>query len=74
MPRSSKKRSLVKALTWRVTATADTFLISYLVILKSDFSVLETAGLIAALEVITKVTIYYFHERIWNSLSWGIES
>ena len=58
MPKSSKKRSLVKALTWRVTATADTFLISYLVILKSDFSVLETAGLIAALEVITKVTIY----------------
>ena len=34
----------------------------------------ETAGLIAALEVITKVTIYYFHERIWNSLSWGMES
>ena len=73
MPKSSKKRSLVKALTWRVTATADTFLISYLVILKSDFSVFETAGLIAALEVITKVTIYYFHERIWNSLSWGME-
>ena len=71
---SSKKRSFIKALTWRATATADTFLISYFVILKSDFSVLETAGLIAALEVITKVTIYYFHERIWNKVSWGIES
>ena len=57
-----------------MAATADTFLISYSVILKSDFSVLKTAGLIAALEVITKVTIYYFHERIWNSLSWGMES
>ena len=63
----------MKALTWRVIATADTFLISYLVILKSDFSVLETASLIAALEVITKVSIYYFHERIWNKIKWGTD-
>ena len=38
--------------------------------IKIRFSVLETAGFSAALEVITKVAIYYFHERIYNSLSW----
>ena len=71
MAQSTKKRSLVKAFTWRFTATIDTFIISYLVIWQSDFSTLETAGLIAGFEIITKITIYYFHERLWSYISWG---
>jgi uncharacterized membrane protein len=31
----------------------------------------EIAGLIAALEVITKIGWYYLHERVWASISWG---
>ena len=73
MAQSSKKRSLVKAFTRRFTATIDTFIISYLVIWQSDFSTLETAGMIAGLEVITKITIYYFHERLWSYIKWGKE-
>ena len=61
MAQSSKKRSLVKAFTWRFTATIDTFIISYLVIWQSDFSTLETAGMIAGLEVITKITLETLH-------------
>tara|TARA_B100001057_G_scaffold136062_1_gene135559 strand:+ start:4861 stop:5082 length:222 start_codon:yes stop_codon:yes gene_type:complete len=71
MATSSKKRSLTKAFTWRFTATIDTFIISYLVIWQSDFSPFETAGMIAGLEIITKVTIYYFHERLWSYIKWG---
>ena len=74
MAQSPKKRSLVKAFTWRFTATIDTFIISYLVIWQSDFSTLETAGLIAGFEIITKITIYYFHERLWSYISWGKNS
>ena len=46
-------------------------LISYLVIWQSDFSAFETAGLIAGFEILTKITLYYIHERIWSSITWG---
>ena len=64
--KASKTRSLVKALTWRTTGTADTFLISWLVTGKASL-----AGIIAGVEVATKVTLYYFHERLWNRVGWG---
>jgi uncharacterized membrane protein len=60
------KRSLAKAATWRVTASADTFVISYLVTGEALL-----AGTIAGIEVFTKLFIYYLHERIWNKVTWG---
>ena len=62
----SKKRSAVKALTWRIIGTVDTFLLS-LIITKEPV----TAGAIAGLEVLTKTILYYFHERGWNKIHWG---
>ena len=62
----TRSRSLVKALTWRVTGTADTFFIGWIITGKAS-----TAGLIAGVEVLTKITLYYFHERCWNGISWG---
>jgi len=41
------------------------------VIWQSDFSAVETAGMIAGFQILTKVTIYYVHERIWSSITWG---
>lgn len=62
----SRRRSVVKALTWRGVATIDTFLISFLVTHN-----LAWAGTIAGVEVATKVFIYYLHERAWAFASWG---
>ena len=62
----SKQRSALKALTWRVIGTADTFFISW-VITKEPV----TAGAIASFEVFTKTILYYFHERGWNKVKWG---
>jgi uncharacterized membrane protein len=62
----SKARSLAKALTWRTTGTIDTFLISFL-ITKQPL----VAGAIASTEVVTKIFLYYFHERVWNRVKWG---
>ena len=62
----SKKRSAVKALTWRIVGTVDTFLLS-LIITKEPV----TASAIAGLEVLTKTILYYFHERGWNKIHWG---
>lgn len=54
------KRHILKTITWRFVATTDTILISWF--LTSDW----TTGLkIGTFEVITKMFLYYFHERIW---------
>ncbi len=59
-------RSLVKAATWRVTGTIDTFLLSFL-FTKS----VKLASSIAFTEVVTKIALFYLHERAWNRISWG---
>jgi len=58
---TSRTRSLAKALTWRVTATLTTTLITYFVT-----GEVSTALLIGGIEFITKFLAYYWHERAWN--------
>ncbi len=61
-------RSLAKAVSWRVTGTVDTFLISWLI----TGEILLASG-IALTEVITKIFLYWAHERMWNKVKWGRE-
>lgn len=63
---ASKRRSLVKTITWRVIATTDTFILAWL--FTSDEVI---AASIAGFEVVTKLVLYYLHERGWSSLEWG---
>jgi uncharacterized membrane protein len=46
--------------------TLDTFAISWFLTGK-----VEIAGLIAALEILTKIFWYYLHERVWAAIAWG---
>ena len=62
----SRKRSLIKSITWRILASLDTFIIAWLVTGKSSW-----AGTIAMFEVLTKTFLYYFHERGRNYIWWG---
>ena len=59
-------RSLAKAISWRVTGTLDTFLVSWLV----TGQPLIASG-IALTEIITKVLLFWGHERIWNTINFG---
>jgi uncharacterized membrane protein len=59
-------RSVLKAISWRTLGTLDTFAISWFMTGR-----VEIAGSIAALEVVTKIAWYYFHERIWATILWG---
>ena len=59
-------RSFIKAVSWRVTGSIDTFVISLLVTGKFGL-----AGTIASVEVLTKIALYYFHERAWAIIPWG---
>ena len=61
-------RSLVKTFTWRAVASIDTFLLGYLL---SGSAAM--AGSIASLEVVTKMAFYYFHERAWAHVDWGMQ-
>jgi uncharacterized membrane protein len=59
-------RSLAKAVSWRATGTIDTIIISYLIT-----GHMRWALSIGFVELFTKVTLYYFHERLWNKIKFG---
>lgn len=59
-------RSIVKGITWRVFATIDTFLISWLITGEIKFALS-----ISLIEVATKLVLYYLHERAWNKIRFG---
>ena len=64
MKDQTHKRHLAKAVTWRVVGTIDTILLSWLI------SGNPWVGLkIGVSEVITKMFLYYLHERIWFKIN-----
>ena len=64
---AGKKRSLIKTLSWSTIASLDTFLLTWLV------TGSPTAGLtVSGLEILTKMILYYFHERAWIRNKYGI--
>ncbi|WP_284123777.1 DUF2061 domain-containing protein [Parerythrobacter aestuarii] len=65
--REAHSRSFAKAVSWRVLGSIDTFLLSWFFT-----SSPKAAGAIAVTEVLTKMVLYYFHERAWGSIAWGL--
>ncbi|ARV07356.1 hypothetical protein BTO04_11945 [Polaribacter sp. SA4-10] len=65
---SSEKplRSIAKALSWRIVGTIDTLIVSYILI--GEFIL---AASIASVDFLTKLVLYFFHERLWNKIKWG---
>ena len=62
----SHGKSFIKGVSWRVFGTIDTFLIAFFFTGQPFI-----ASQIAAFEVITKIALYYFHERVWERVLWG---
>jgi uncharacterized membrane protein len=65
--REAHSRSLVKAISWRTIGSIDTFVLGWLFT-----GSVGAAGAIASTEVLTKMFLYYGHERIWGAIPWGI--
>ena len=59
-------RSVVKTISWRTVGTLDTIIISYFIT-----GNLAMAASIGSIELVTKMVLYYFHERAWNKISFG---
>lgn len=64
----SRKRHLLKTISWRLIGTLDTIVISWIV------SGNPMTGLkIGGLEMITKMVLYYYHERAWYRINFGLD-
>ena len=60
----SYKRHIAKTISWRIIGTLDTIVLSGII------TGSWTTGLtIGGVEVITKMVLYFFHERAWYKLS-----
>lgn len=63
----SHKRHVMKTVTWRLFGTIDTILIGWII------SGNPLIGLkIGSVEIITKMVLYYIHERVWYKSKFGV--
>lgn len=62
--RSDQKISIYKTISWRIIGTIDTMVISYILTGKLDIALS-----IGGIEVISKMVLYYVHERTWIKLT-----
>jgi len=59
-------RSVAKAISWRIVATLTTIFLVF-----AFTGNLVISGGVALTELITKIVIYYVHERVWNAIGFG---
>jgi uncharacterized membrane protein len=66
--RETRKRSVVKSISWRVICIVVSILTSFVLTGKWDIAV----AIGTVYNAITMI-LYYFHERTWNRVKWGHE-
>ena len=62
----SRRRSMLKALSWRALAVAITTSVTYAV--TGQF---ELAAAVGLADTAIKLGVYYAHERVWNRIDYG---
>ncbi|TPV33832.1 DUF2061 domain-containing protein [Paucihalobacter ruber] len=65
---NSQYRHIAKTITWRVVGTLDTMLLAWLI--SGDPMIGLKVGLA---EVLTKMLLYYLHERMWYRINFGLD-
>jgi len=63
---STIQRSLLKTITWRIIGSIDTMIITYFITGNWKFGLA-----VGGIEVVSKMILYYLHERIWQRIKWG---
>jgi len=66
---NSNKRHLLKTITWRILGTLDTMTLAW-IITGNPLTGLK----IGLAEVITKMILYFFHEKVWYKVDYGLDS
>ena len=62
----TRARSVAKSLSWRVVATLTTIGLVW-----AFTGAVHIAVAVGAVEVLAKLVIFYFHERVWARVGWG---
>jgi uncharacterized membrane protein len=57
---------VVKAVSWRALGSFDTFVITWLITGSA-----KSAGSVASIETLSKIFLYYLHERAWSKVEFG---
>ena len=65
--RETRKRSIAKSVVWRLICIIVSILTSYFLTGKWD-----VALAIGSIYNVITMILYYFHERTWNRIKWGI--
>ena len=69
-------RHVVKTFSWRLVGAIDTILLVYIVYYFYIGSIEGAAKLalsMFSIEIITKIVLYYLHERIWFTSNYGVK-
>ena len=69
----SRKRHIVKTITWRIIATGTTFVLT-MFFFRDDPNATEKASWVALIETVLKMVFYYYHERIWYNVKLQVRS
>ena len=67
--KDSNKRHITKTFTWRFVATLDTIILGFIIT-----GNLMTGLKIGGAEIITKMVLYYWHEKLWYRIDYGLKS
>jgi len=75
MKNELKKRTFIKSIVWRFIGIIWTWAGTYFILLitpKEMKSPAFTASIIVIYHHSTRMVMYYFYERFWNKIKWGI--
>lgn len=70
----TRRRTLVKTVTWRVIGVLWTWIGAYLILLFAPDRYRTAAALsalIVAFHHSTRMAMYYGYERLWSAIAWG---
>ena len=66
--KQSNKRHILKTISWRIIGTVDTILLGWII------SGNPLTGLKSVLlEVVMKLVLYFFHEKLWHKINYGLD-
>lgn len=65
----SVKRHVAKTVTWRIVGTIDTMALGWLITGNAMIGIK-----IGGVEVVTKMILYFVHERIWFKINFGLHN
>ena len=73
---TARWRSIAKAVTWRVFGSLVTFMLGFGIVYllghrQRPIEAAKVGGALAAGETLTKVLLFYIHDRVWEWLPFG---